>query len=242
VGANYEITPHMSAYARINQGIHFPGFDDLRSGTPQIQSIKNYEVGYRIQTETFYGVIDGSRKIFSGVPYQQFTATGQQITAVYGSQSWVANIEARWEPIRHLSFDLSGDWQRGLYAHNPLFEGLTLARQPRLQFRLTPAYELPMEWGSLRFFTTYTHVGLRYGDPTNQQVLPSYYTLDAGIVSELGNHFEVRLQGSNLTNQLGLTEGNARIALGSGSGVANNFEMGRPIFGRELNVQLRYKF
>jgi len=243
VGANYEITPHMSAYARINQGIHFPGFDDLRSGTPQVQSIKNYEVGYRLQTETFYGVIDGSRKIFSGVPFQQFTATGQQITAVYGAQSWVANVEARWEPISHLSFDLSGDWQRALYAHNPLFDGLTLARQPRLQFRFTPAYELPkMDWATVRVFMTYTHVGLRYGDNTNQQVLPSYYTLDAGIVSELGEHFEVRLQGSNLTNQLGLTEGNARIALGSGSGIANNFEMGRPIFGRELNVQLRYKF
>jgi hypothetical protein len=30
--------------------------------------------------------------------------------------------------------------------------------------------------------------------------------------------------------------------VGSGSGIANNFEMARPIFGRELNVQLRYKF
>ena len=99
-----------------------------------------------------------------------------------------------------------------------------------------------MEWGSLRVFTTYTHVGLRYSDPTNQQVLPSYYTLDAGIVSNLGDHFEVRLQGSNLTNQIGLTEGNARVAIGSGSGITNNFEMARPIFGRELNVQLRYKF
>jgi iron complex outermembrane receptor protein len=242
LGANYEITPHMSAYARINQGVHFPGFDDLRSGTPQTQHIKNYEVGYRIQTETFYGVIDGSRKIFNGVPFQQFTAGGQQITAVYGAQSWVANVEARWEPIRHLSFDLSGDWQRALYAHNPAFDGLTLQRQPRLQFRFTPAYELPMDWGSLRFFMTYTHVGLRYSDITNQQVLPSYDTLDAGIVSELGDHFEVRLQGSNLTNELGLTEGNARVALGTGSGIANNFEMARPIFGREINVQLRYKF
>jgi hypothetical protein len=52
----------------------------------------------------------------------------------------------------------------------------------------------------------------------------------------------VRLQGSNLTNQIGLTEGNARVAIGSGSGITNNFEMARPIFGRELNVQLRYKF
>lgn len=249
LGANYEITPHMSAYGRINQGVHFPGFDDLRSGQPQTQSIKNYEVGYRIQTETFYGVIDGSRKIFSGVPFQQFTATGQQITAVYGADSWVANIEARWEPIPHLSFDLSGDWQDAKYAHyssastgGANYDGLDLQRQPRLQFRFTPGYELPMEWGSLRVFTTYTHVGLRYSDIANQQVLPDYYTLDAGAVAELGQHFEVRVQGSNLTNQLGLTEGNARIALGTGSGISGGLEMVRPIFGREVNVQLRYKF
>jgi hypothetical protein len=50
----------------------------------------------------------------------------------------------------------------------------------------------------------------------------------------------VRLQGTNLNNQLGLTEGNARIALGSG--IANNFEMARPIFGRKVKLQPRYKF
>ncbi len=243
VGANYELTPHMALYGRINQGVHFPGFDDLRSGTPQTSDIKNYEVGYRVQTDTFYGVVDGSRKLFIGVPFQQFTTGGQSITAVYGAESWVANVEARWEPIRHLSFDFTGDWQDAKYDHIPAYDGLTLQRQPRLQFRLTPAYELPMDWGSLRFFTTYTHVGLRYSDIANQQVLPSYYTLDAGIVSDIGDHFEVRLQGSNLTNQLGLTEGNARIALGQGSGIsAGGFEMARPIFGREINVQVRYKF
>jgi iron complex outermembrane recepter protein len=99
-----------------------------------------------------------------------------------------------------------------------------------------------MDWGSLRFFMTYTHVGLRYSDIANQQILPSYYTLDAGIVSEIGHNFEIRLQGSNLTNQLGLTEGNARVQVGTGSGISNNLEMVRPIFGREVNIQLRYKF
>jgi outer membrane receptor protein involved in Fe transport len=249
VGANYEITPHMAVYGRVNQGVHFPGFDDLRSGTPQTQTIKNYEVGYRIQTDTFYGVLDGSRKIFNGVPFQQFTAGGESITAVYGASSWVTNIEARWEPIKHLSFDLTGDWQDAIYTHYSSaatggvgYDGLSLQRQPRLQFRFTPAYELPMPWGDLRFFTTYTHVGLRYSDIANQQVLPAYYTLDAGIVSEIGDHFEVRVQGTNLTNQIGLTEGNARVALGTGSGIANNFEMARPIFGQEINVQMRYKF
>jgi outer membrane receptor protein involved in Fe transport len=58
----------------------------------------------------------------------------------------------------------------------------------------------------------------------------------------VGHNFEVRVQGTNLTNQIGLTEGNARVALGGGSGISNDFEMARPIFGREVNLNLRYKF
>jgi hypothetical protein len=249
VGANYEITPHMSVYGRINQGNHFPGFDDLRNGQPQHQSIKNYEVGYRVQTGTFYGVVSAWHRNFSGVPFQQFTSSGQSLTATYGANSSGTDFEAVWKPIPHVSLDLSGDWQHAQYsgyssatAGGANYTGNTLQRQPRLQFRLTPAYDVPMDFGSLRFFMTYTHAGLRYEDIANQQILPEYYTLDAGIVGEIGQNFEVRLQGSNLTNQLGLTEGNARIAVGSGSGIANNFEMARPIFGREINVQLRYKF
>ena len=248
VGANYEITPHMSVYGRINQGVHFPGFDDLRSGTPQTQSIKNYEVGYRVQTPEFYGVVSLWHRNFYGVPFQQFTSTGENITATYGAVSTGTDFEARYEPIEHLTFDLSGDWQHATYsAYNSNtaggdYTGLTLQRQPRLQFRITPAYEFPMDWGGLRFFATYTHVGLRYSDIANEQVLPAYYTLDAGAVAEIGHNFEIRVQGSNLTNQLGLTEGNNRVALGTGSGITDNIEMVRPIFGREVNIQLRYKF
>jgi outer membrane receptor protein involved in Fe transport len=249
VGANYEITPHMAVFGRANAGVHFPGFDDLRSGTPQTQRIDNYEVGYRAQTQTIYGVIDVFHRKFTGVPFQQFTAAGDQITATYGASSYGVNLEGQWHPISQFSIDLSGNWQHSVYtnytsasAGGTDYTGLTLQRQPRLQFRVTPAYEVPMNWVDLRFFATYSHIGLRYSDIANQEILPSYYTLDAGAVAELGHSFEVRLQGSNLTNQLGLTEGNARIAVGSGAGIANNFEMARPIFGREVNVQLRYKF
>lgn len=249
VGVNYELSSQMAVYGRVNQGIHFPGFDDLRSGTPQTQGIKNYEIGFRGQTATLYGVIDAFHREFTGVPFQQFTAGGQQITATYGANSTGIDFEGRWEPIENLSFNLTGDWQHDVYASyssatssGTSYNGNFLQRQPRLQFRFTPAYELPTSWGSVRFFATYSHIGLRYSDIANQQVLPSYYTLDAGAVAEVGPHFEVRLQGTNLTDQIGLTEGNARIAIGTGSGIANNFEMARPIFGREVNLQLRYKF
>lgn len=249
VGVNYELTPHMSVYGRVNHGVHFPGFDDLRSGTPQTQSVENYEVGYRAQTQTIYGVVDVWRRTFTGVPYQAFTATGQQQTATYGASSYGLDIEGRWEPIQYLSFDLTGNWQHDVYTNFASatvtgvdYTGLTLQRQPRLQFRLTPAYEIPVAWGDLRIFATYSYIGLRYSDIANQQILPSYYTLDAGVVTEIGESFEVRLQGTNLTDQIGLTEGNARIALGAGSGILGSLELGRPIFGREVSVQVRYKF
>ena len=249
IGANYELTPHMAVFGRVNRGVHFPGFDDLRSGTPQTQKIDNYEIGYRAQTETMYGVVDIFRRKFSGVPFQQFTNTGQSISATYGASSYGLNLEGQWHPLPPVTVDVSGNWQHAVYTSYTSatsggsdYTGLELQRQPRLQFRITPGYTIPMDFGALRFFATYTHIGVRYSDIANQEVLPAYYTLDAGAVAEIGHNFEVRLQGTNLTNQIGLTEGNARIAVGSGSGIANNFEMARPIFGREVNLNLRYKF
>src|ERR1035441_3244221 len=84
-------------------------------------------------------------------------------------------------------------------------DGNILQRQPRFQMRFTPEYDVPMGWGDVRFFATYSYIGLRYSDPGNAQVLPAYATLDGGIVADIG-HFELRLQGTNLTNELGITE------------------------------------
>ena len=217
----------------------------MRSGTPQTQGIKNYEVGYRVQTPEFYGVVSLWHRNFTGVPFQQFLPNGESITATYGSVATGTDFESRYQPIEHLTFDLRSNWQHATYsAYNSAsggdYTGLELQRRPKLQFRITPGYEFPMDWGGLRFFATYTHVGLRYSDIANPQVLPSYYTLDAGAVAEIGHNVEIRVQGTNLTNQLGLTEGNNRLQVGSG--ISNNIEMVRPLFGRKVNIQLRYKF
>jgi outer membrane receptor protein involved in Fe transport len=241
LGGNYEITPHMSVFARYNEGFHLPSFDDLRNGQPQSQHIDNAEIGYRAQTETVYGVLDVFRRQFSGVPFQQFLEDGSSYTATYGSMAYGVGFEGKYQPIDQLSFTLTGDWQHAQYRG---FTGSAtnddiLQRQPKLQFRFTPEYHVPLPWGDFRVFTTYSYIGQRYSDPGNTQVLPKYYTLDAGVVAGIGSNFEVRLQGSNLTNQIGLTEGNARIQT---AGIAGGYEMARPIFGREGQIQLRYKF
>jgi hypothetical protein len=250
LGATYELSSHMSVYGRINQGVHFPSFDDMRSGTPQTESIRNYEVGYRVQTETVYADVDVFHRTFSGVPFQQFVTLPngslESLVFSYGVVSTGFDYIARWQPIDHLSFSITGNWQDSTYTDIPAgssagADGNVLQRQPRFQTRFTPAYDIPMNWGDLRFFATYSYIGLRYSDPGNAQVLPAYETLDAGIVAELAQNFEFRLQGTNLTNALGITEQDARAASGT-SGSSGGFALGRPIFGREVNLGFKYKF
>jgi hypothetical protein len=230
--------------------VHFPSFDDLRNGTPQTESIQNYEIGYKIQSDTLYANVDLFHRTFSGVPFQQFvTAPNGLVNLVfsYGTNSTGIDFVGRWVPIEHLSLAVTGNWQDSTYtdivaAGNAGADGNVLQRQPRFQARFTPEYDLPMPWsGDLRFFLTYSYVGLRYSDPGNAQVLPAYSTLDGGIVADIGQNFEVRLQGTNLTNELGVTEQDARAASGT-SGAAGGFALGRPIFGREVNLGLKYKF
>ena len=64
--------------------------------------------------------------------------------------------------------------------------------------------------------------------------------LSAGIVANVSEHYEFRIQGTNLTNQIALTEGNAR-KFGVQTGIGNVI-LGRPIEGREVNLTARYKF
>ena len=81
-------------------------------------------------------------------------------------------------------------------------------------------------------------MGERFSDVENQQILPKYHTFDAGVLFSLNDKVEIRVAGTNLTNELGLTEGNARI-VGAGSG---GTVFARPIFGRAWEASILYRF
>ena len=248
-GVNYELNSHMSVYGRINKGVHFPSFDDVRVGSPESQQIENYQVGYKMQTGSFFGSVDVFHRLFYGVPFQAYLGNGMQVVAISGAASWGSDFQAEWFPLERLSLGLTGDWQRSVYTHFSSFAGggaeafdnddNILQRQPRLQLRFTPSYEVPTAWGRFQVFATVSYIDLRYSDPENTQVLPAFTTLDAGIVGNFGEHLEVRLQGTNLSDTLGLTEGNSRSLT---AGISTGFEMARPIFGREIQGQVKYYF
>jgi len=97
-----------------------------------------------------------------------------------------------------------------------------------------------MGWGELTAFATYTYVGPRTSDFSALQPIGTLNTLDFGVVAAVGSNWEVRVQGTNLTNELGLTEGSAPFL--TATPAPGSVIIGRPLEAREVNIELKYKF
>ncbi|MFC3649956.1 TonB-dependent receptor [Dyella humi] len=261
IGANYTFNPNMSAYVRVNDGVHFPAFTDLLTSLDvPVQKIHNMEVGFKYQADWIYADITAYRRIFSGARNSLLVAVGnttENVSYIYGSDAKGVNFDTTIKPLEHVSVTLSGDYQDSHYTHSDGcytyqtstlvvvcsskndFNGYQLARQPTFQARLTPSYVMPTSWGSLSAWVTYEYIGSHYSDQQELQPLGHYYDLAVGVVADVGKHWEYRLQGTNVTNQIGLTEGNSRV-LGAAS--TGGVILARSIEGREVNFQAKYKF
>ncbi|WP_114238759.1 TonB-dependent receptor [Dyella sp. C9] len=254
LGANYTINPNMSAYARVNDGVFLPGFDDVVNlQDPPIEKIHNMEVGFKYQAPWIFADISAYRRLFHGVPYSIQLESGQ-VNLVYGSVTKGLNAAVTVKPFENFSIALSGNYMNGHYSDYQgcvpyvaqdgsnqcsSISGMQIDRQPKVQYRLTPGYVIPTSWGSMKFWVTYEYVGNRYGDQLQQQPLGSYYDLAVGAIATIGKNWVLTLRGTNVTNQIGITEGNARLfGFASEGGVI----LARSIEGREFNFQVKYQF
>ncbi|HSZ10498.1 MAG TPA: TonB-dependent receptor [Steroidobacteraceae bacterium] len=279
VGANYEFTDHMSAYVRANTGVTFDNFDAVRCNTtgpadaavnrrcnsnPPLTTIRNYEVGFKVQNRYTYINADVYDKTFHGIPYTPTNIDDVPIgpLSTYGSKAIGVTLvgsvnpgaDSSVEALQTFKITVNGNYEHAYYTDfNGCFiytnienqvicgtiNGQPLARLPNFQVRVTPSDTQTMSWGTLTENVTYEHIGQHFQDNTGLNPLGSYYDLAAGIVATIGDNWVVRLVGSNLTNQLGLTEGNARFG---GNAVQNSVGFGRSILGREESIQVKYKF
>jgi outer membrane receptor protein involved in Fe transport len=227
-----------------------------------LQTMQNYEIGFKVANRWTYIDMSFYDKEFSGLAYTPVNIQNQPIgpASTYGSTakggrilgsvnpfassdnnalaSFKITVNAIYEKAHYKDFqgcflyqDINGNTVCGSINNNQL------ARLPKFQIRITPSDTQTFSWGTLTEAITYENIGLRYQDQSNLTPLPQYYDLAAAIDARIGESWEFRLLGSNLTNQLGLTEGNARFG---GNTVQNNVGFGRSILGREVNLTLKY--
>jgi hypothetical protein len=274
VGANYEFSDHMSAYVRVNDGVFFDKFDDVRCqnyngsnscpSNPPLNTVRNYEGGFKVQNRYTYIDLAVYDKEFKGLVYQPIDINHVPLGPIttYGSTSKGARLVGSVNPgagsdvqaIQDFKITVNANYEKahykdykGCFIYNDIngnticgtINGVQLARLPKMQIRVTPSDMQVFNWGTVTEFVVYEHVGQHYQDQTGLNPLGSYYDLGAGIVATVGDNWELRVMGSNLNNQFGLTEGNARVG---GNAVQNNVGFGRSILGREFNFGVKYKF
>jgi outer membrane receptor protein involved in Fe transport len=260
VGANYSFTDSMSAYVRVNRGGHFADFDngirDRQIGiTPPMQVVRNYETGFKFQNDLVYADISAYYRDFTGLLYTPTTSTGAPIPdqrLVYGSESKGVNFigaitpgDFRFEVVANYLDGEYTDYDACVQYSNVVtgdgcapIEGQQLQRQPKLRYMLTPSYRFMMPWGDLEAFVTFTHVGDHTQDQSGLQQLGSYDTWDFGITANVQENWQFSVRGTNVSDELGLTESNSRI-FGPAAG-AGGVLLARPLEGSEINFQARY--
>jgi outer membrane receptor protein involved in Fe transport len=214
-------------------------------------------VGFKFQNDLIYADISAYFRDFTGIQYTPTDENGVAIPALrleYGTESTGVNFIGALTP-GNFRFELVANYLDGEYtdydACVPYFnvvtgngcariEGEQLQRQPKFRAMVTPSYRFPMGWGNLEAFVTYTYVGDRTQDQSGLQQLGSYQTWDLGLTANIDDHWQFVLRGTNISDELGLTESNSRIfgAAADTGGVL----LARPIEGKEINFQAKYLF
>ncbi len=115
-------------------------------------------------------------------------------------------------------------------------DGNQIKRIPRQYFTIRPAYQL----GPVNLSVTMQYYGDRFADPANRKKLPAYTQYNAVVSIALNKKISLQFSGHNLTNTLGIVEGDPRQDGIVGS--TSDLFYAKPIYGRSIVASTSYTF
>lgn len=241
IGFNYEFTPQHAMFGHYTDSAKLPHFDDVRNGVSQKDQVTNIELGYKASLDTLVVFATLFQTEFDNVPFTDILANGSTVVRRAETRTRGIELEGEFQPFDSLGVRFSVTQQdleylnfSGSVADNT---GNTIRRIPKTMARITPTYTF-MD-GAARAYFTYGYMGKRFANDENTIVLPKYAKLDAGLMFDTGP-WTFQVTGDNLTDEIGLTEGNPRTDVGA-SGVGNIY-MVRPLFGRSFTGSVTYRY
>ncbi|MGS0495784.1 TonB-dependent receptor [Pseudoalteromonas mariniglutinosa] len=255
IGANYQLSEQLAVFTRYADAFEMPRLinygnargwaknDEQRAqqnfGQPISLTLSEIGLRYQALDWQFSGTVFDTN--FDPLPFTVYRgAASTQQAVLINTQTQGLEFEYNYFFDQAWQFSAIGVWQDagfyGIPAQLPQseFNGNQITRTPELQLRVTPQYQA----GPITVAITWSYVGERYSDIANQFALPAYQTWDFFAEYVLTQQLSAQLEVKNLTNTLGLTEGNPRDDLSH----QEPLFYGRPIFGRTIKVALSYQF
>ncbi len=247
IGLNYEFLERHAIFGHYTDSARLPHFDNVRDGVLRKDPVTNVELGYKTSQERLVVFATLFRTQFDNVSFNDIDLTGTPRVRTTGTRTSGIELEGELLPVDALTIRFSITLQDPKYrdfrfrdaAGNSIDNtGNTIRRIPKRMLRVTPTYALLED--RARVFLTWTHVSDRYSNDENTRILPKYDKFDAGVLFDVGGRWTFQLTGDNLTNEVGLTEGNPRTDVGAGA--SGSIYLARPLFGRSFTGSVTYRY
>ena len=243
-GVNYDFSRQLAAFARYSHGNVFPFFDNLRDGLDQTQSVDSYELGVKATFPLVRVYATFFHNDFTGLATTQLTS-GVPLPSVGGARTNGVELEGALTPFKGFQLGFAATYLDAKYTNYTSNGGLIddsgnrVQRQPKWSFRIAPSYERDItQHVKAAVFSSFYYTDDRFSDVENQQLLPSYIKLDLGASATIDEKLTLQVSADNLTNEIGLTEGNPRQIGTQGAGAI----LARPILGRSFTFSAAYRF
>lgn len=255
VGAEYKFVPEAQMFVRYTASERLPRLQNVyQTQNLGVTSIAQAEGGIRTALRGFSAGLVGFWSKFDNLTTSAIVldASGNVVTIPLagGTETYGVEADVNWRPVKFFGIAGTATIQhpetKSLVntttgtAYSGL-EGKQLSRIPRYIFSASPTLYADIAGRPIELSAQVYHLGRRYVDYTNATALPAFTTLDLNLLARITERIEVQGHVTNLTNAVGLTEGNARVDQLSGQGTAEAI-YARPIFGRIATVSLSYRW
>jgi iron complex outermembrane recepter protein len=257
VGANYELLPYLAVYARYANGNETNGGNNLAAPTRLSLSEAGVRFGgYGLigQLTYFhtefnnqnYAFIQPSDPAIQGSVQANLRINGVDVDMTYRPafptfDAFSIRVNATYQQPK-LADVTTGEFVNGQIVNASAasqYNGNCVQRTPQVMYALQPTYDLPNRWGAV--YLRYEYTGKIYTDVGNGLALPGYGVLSVGSNVNFTDRINLNLNVWNVTNKLGLTEGNPNSGISETVGFTGYF-YARGIAGTNATATLTYRF
>jgi len=259
LGANYQLSDNMGLFGRYTSAARIPGFGTYYTNVNAnavTQTMELGELGFKYARRLFSVYGTGFWTKYNNVGFTNEVSTLNGFTSVNANantETFGLEFEGAIYPVEWFDVSATATYQHGEYEGyivNALqggaltiknnYNGNKLIRVPQVSVRGVPGFNLFAN--RLRLQVPIEYEGKRYTDVANSQVLPAYTKVDIDASVRITNEISVFGVIDNLTNSLGLTEGNPRQGEILSAEANQYYFLARPLLGRSFKISVRYKF
>ncbi|MGN6377261.1 MAG: TonB-dependent receptor domain-containing protein [Sphingomonas sp.] len=254
IGVNYHPAAGTGLFARLTHISRLPGATDFNSAPDRTDDadvpITMAEAGATLERPHWTLSAVAFATHFARLPFTDYrfdpaTSAYVEQTSIADTSTFGIELDGHADLVGPLQLDLQATLQDPRYrnfsytdlvASEPVTHDATgnqLIRVPRVSLRATPSLHLLDD--RLRLAVDLVHYSDRYADVANTQRLPGYSLVNVNIEAQVAKHATIALHGTNITNTLGLTEGNPRVGSFDAGGSTGYF-LARPEFGRTIRA------